>query len=124
MATIEARGYASKVQTKTSKAGKTRTEFRLGVKQKERAYGDRPESVTWANFSVTDFSGQEVPEKAYVTVKGRLKVREYEVEGQKRTALEVFAESVEVAPPMDGTSASPAPKAQAASGTPEKDPWE
>lgn len=120
---VEARGYASKIQSKVSKAGATRTEFRLGVKQKKKAYGDRPEEITWANFQVTDFQGTEVSEKAYVTVKGRLTVREYEIEGQKRTSLEIVADEVEVAPPLDGVKPGTAPS-KAAKPAVEKDPWE
>lgn len=118
---IEARGYANHVNQKTSKAGKPYQTFSLGVKQKEKAFGDRPETVTWANLQVTDFTGADVADRAYVTIKGRLKVREYEKDGQKRQALEVFANEVEVAPPLDGAARSE-PKAKAPAG--DKDPWD
>jgi hypothetical protein len=116
---IEARGYANKIKVKTSAKGKPFTRFSLGVKQKEKAWGDRPEVITWAHFDVTDFSGQDIPEKSYVTVKGRLKVRNYTKDDVERQALEILADSVEVAEPLPG-AAGPGPKA----ATPDKDPWE
>lgn len=113
MATIEIRGYVSRPEVKTSKAGKPRAEYTVGVKQVEKAFGDRPESVTWANFRVTHFGASEAPpEKAYVTVNGFLKVREYEKDGQKRTSLEVNAQNVNVAPPREGTPAPAPPQAE------------
>lgn len=111
MATVELRGYVSRPEIKTSKAGKARAEYTVGVKQVEKAWGDRPESVTWANFRVTDFKATEAPpEKSYVTVSGFLKVREYEKDGQRRQALEVNAQTVDVSPPRDsGATPSTAP---------------
>jgi hypothetical protein len=121
---LEARGYANQVQVKTSKSGKTYTQFGLGVKQKEKAWGDKPESVTWANFNVTDFGGTDVPDKSFVTVSGYLKVREYVKDGTKRQALDLVAESVDVAPPLDGTTSpatTPKPTKSADAG---KEPWD
>ncbi len=120
MATIEARGYANRSETKTSKGGKVYSTFSLGVKQKEKAFGDKPESVTWMNLQVTDFSGQQPPEeKAFVTVKGYLKERKYTKDGQQRTSLEVVATEVVVSPPLDGGSSH-----KPAGSSDEKDPWE
>lgn len=117
---INARGYVSNGETKVSKAGVAYNKFTVGVKQKQKAYGDKPEVITWANLQVTDVSGGALPPaKSYVTIEGRLTARDFEQNGVKRTALEVFTKSVEVAPPF-GTDASPtvaAPKA-------DKDPWE
>ncbi len=110
---LEARGYANRCETKTSGKGKVYSKFSLGVKQKEKAWGDKPESVTWANFEVTDFSGQPPPdEKAYVTVKGYLKVREYVKDGVKRQSLEITATNVDIAEPLAGN----APPAKSPSG--------
>jgi len=120
MASVEFRGYANRVETKTSKNGRTFTKYSVGVKQKSKAYGNVPETVTWANFFVTDFSGGPVPtEKSFVTVKGFLSVKEIEKDGVKRTFLEVNAQEVEIAPPFEGDraggsskpAARPAPKA-------------
>ncbi len=117
---LSARGYANQSQVKTSKGGKVYSQFSLGVKQKEKAFGDKPESVTWANIQVTDFSGNEPPpEKSYVTVKGYLKVRQYEKDGQKRQSLDLVATEVEVSPPLDGAKHTP----PQATGT-AKDPWD
>ncbi len=107
---LEARGYANRCETKTSAKGKVYSKFSLGVKQKEKAWGDKPESVTWANFEVTDFSGQQPPdEKAFVTVKGYLKVREYVKDGVKRQALEITATQVDIAEPLPGTPSAQKP---------------
>lgn len=115
MATIEARGYVSKPESKTYGEGKTFSKFVLGVKQKAK-----DGTVTWGNYFVTDWNNGSPPaNKAYVTVKGYLTVKESEKDGNKRTFLEVKATDVEVAPPLDGTAG----QASAAPGT-EKDPWD
>ena len=120
---INARGYVSNGETKVSKAGVSYNKFTVGVKQKEKAYGDRPERVTWANLNVTDMSGGALPPPgSYVTIDGRLNVREYEHNGVKRQALEVFTKAVSVAPPLDSTS-SPGLDTQKA-GTKQADPWD
>lgn len=96
MATIEVQGYVQRPEAKKSKGGKEYVQFGLGVKQKEKAFGDRPETVTWANFNVSDFNtGTPLPPKSYVRVTGFLKVREYEKDGQKRTSLDIVAKTVE-----------------------------
>lgn len=116
---LEARGYVSKPESATTKGGKAYSKFVLGVKQVEKAYKDKPEKVTWANFFVTDYNNSSPPpEKAYVTLDGMLKVREYEKDGIKRTALEIIAQTLEVSPPRDGGAAKPA-----AAGAPAEDPF-
>lgn len=116
MATIEARGYVNKPQSKTTKGGKAYSQFNLGVKQKDKKNGE--DVVTWANFQVTDFKNSSPPaEKAFVTVSGYFKVREAVVNGEKRTFLEINAQELEVAPPLDGSgggSAAPASQKPAA----------
>lgn len=121
---IEARGYASNVEDVNSRAGKPFKKYSLGVKQKEKAYKDKPETVTWANFRVVDLSGADVQDKSYVTVKGQLKVREFldKTTGAKRQSLEIITSSVDVAPPLDGqpqvaTKAKP-------TKAPEREPWD
>lgn len=124
MATIEVQGYVQRPEAKKSKGGREYVQFGLGVKQKEKAWGDRPETVTWANFQVQDFStGTPLPAKTYVKVTGYLKVREYEKDGQKRQSLDIVAK--EVVDLSDGKSDAaepePTPKAQNPVG---KEPWE
>ncbi len=120
---ITAKGYVSNGETKVSKAGASYNKFTVGVKQKQKAYGDKPEVITWANLQVTDMSGGPLPPaKAYVTIEGRLTARDFEQNGVKRTALEVFTKSVSVAPPFEngastGSSVA-APKAAS------KEPWD
>ncbi len=109
MATIECRGYINKPEVKVSAAGKSRVTFTLAVKQKEKAFGDRPEKVTKAFFNCTQFGTAEAPaDGSYGTVKGYLNVREYETSGQKRQALDVNVTELELAPPMAGAPAAPA----------------
>ena len=125
MATIEARGYASFVENKTSGNGTTYKTFILGVKEKDKVWRDKPEKVWWTNYQVTDFSDVEIPDRAYVTVKGYLKVKEVTKDGAKRTFLEVKATEVTVAEPLEGQDA-PAPKAKGKSKAPaaDGDPWD
>ncbi len=108
---ISARGYANKPKADKTKAGKPFSSFSLGVKQKDKNQ-DGTERVTWANFFVKDYNNSSPPpEKSFVTVTGFLKVREYEKDGEKRTALEVVAKTVEVSPSLDGGSSKPAKEA-------------
>lgn len=121
MATVEFQGYVNRPEAKTSKNGKSFSKYTVGVKQKDKAYGDKPETVTWANFFVTDFENSSPPpEKSFVRITGYLKVVEKETNGAKRTFLEVTAKTVEVVGNDSAPKAAPAP----ASDTPEKDPWE
>lgn len=123
MATIEVRGYVQKPQAKTSKGGKEYCQYNLGVKQKDKRNGE--EKVTWANFQVTDFNNASPPqERAFATVKGYLKVREAEVNGQKRTFLEINATEVEVAEPFNDAAEPPASAAPKSAKATEPDPWE
>ncbi len=127
MATIEIRGYVSKPEAKTTAGGKQYSQYTVGVKQVEKAYKDKPEKVTWANYRVKDWHNSSPPtEKAYVTVKGYLTVNEVDLNGTRRTFLDVNAAEVEVAPPRDGSpnSGISLPSQAAPSGVPAKDPWE
>ncbi len=125
MATIEARGYVNKPEVKISAAGKPRVTFTLAVKQKEKAFGDRPEKVTKAYFNVTQFGASEAPvDGSFGTVKGYLNVREYETNGQKRQSLDVTATELEIAPPLGDAAEPPAAKAAAGKGKPAKEPWD
>ncbi len=124
MATVEVRGYVNRPEVKVSAAGKSRVTFNLGVKQKEKAYKDQPEKITWANFQVTQFGATEAPaEKAFATVKGYLNVREYESNGQKRQSLDITVTELEVAPPFGGSDATERPAATAKTA-PGREPWD
>ncbi len=128
MATIEVRGYANKPEVKMSAGGKPRVTFNLGVKQKEKAYKDKPEKITWANFQVTQFGATEAPaDKAFVTVKGYLNVREFESHGVKRQSLDITATELEVAAPFNDAAepAAAAPASPDKGGKPAaREPWE
>lgn len=121
MASVEVRGYVNFPENKTSKGGKAYAKYSVGVKQKDKDRAGN-EVVTYANFQVSDYKNGTAPEKgAFVTVKGYLKVREAEVNGVKRTFLEVNAQEVEVAAPFND-AAEPDVVAAPTPGT--KDPWE
>lgn len=121
MAMFEGRGYVSKPEAKKSAGGKEYSKFVLGVKQKQK-----DGSVTWGNYFVTDFKNASPPNaKAFVTVKGYITMREYEKDGQKRTAVEVNAQELEVAAPLGGGTASSESSGQnPGGGSQDKDPWE
>ena len=121
---LEARGYVSNLKTQMSKAGKVYTTFQLGVKQRDKAYKDKPETVTWANFNVTDFSGTEVSDRDFVTVDGFFKVRKYtDKNGNERQALDLVAQKLEVAPAQNGNPGK-ADAPQSKNPGSEPDPWE
>lgn len=127
MATVEVRGYANKPEVKMSAAGKPRVTFNLGVKQKEKAYKDKPEKITWANFQVTQFGASEAPaDKAFVTVKGYLNVREFESNGVKRQSLDITATELEVSPPFNDAAEPPAEATGSGkqSSKVTKEPWD
>ncbi len=125
MATVEVRGYCNKPEVKMSAAGKPRVTFSLGVKQKEKAYGDKPEKITWANFQVTKFGDTSAPEeKSFVTVKGYLNVREFESNGVKRQSLDITATELDVAAPFNDAAEPAAPKAAGKPSKATREPWE
>lgn len=130
MATIEARGYVSFPEAKTTAGGRSFNKFSLGVKQVEKAFGDRPEVVTWLNLAVVDYKGNPLPAaKAYVQVKGMFKVRNYTKDGVGKTVYEVVADTVEDMSDGPKTTGNPASDGTAGSfhsseAPPAKDPWE
>ncbi len=128
MATIEVRGYVNKPEVKVSAGGKSRVTFNLGVKQKEKAYKDNPEKITWANFQVTHFGATEAPaEKSFATVKGYLNVREFEHNGVKRQSLDITVTELEIAPPYGDAAEPPAAAAPGGKQKPKasvKEPWD
>lgn len=112
MAEIETRGYVKNPQNKTAN-GKSFCTFGLNCKQK--GYKDRPD--TYAFFNVTDWKNSVAPEEgSYATVKGWFTVREYQKDGVTKQALDINAQSINVAE-KNGTTAAVTP-------SPEKDPWE
>ncbi len=123
MAIIECRGYVSKPKAKKTAGGKEYSEFRLGVKQKKKAYQDKPEEITWANFSVIDYTNSSPPpDKSFVTIKGYFNVREYEKDGQRKSIMEIKATELEVSAAFSD-AAEPQPTPTVA-GTVAKEPWD
>lgn len=100
MAELSARGYVSNPEAKITRGGKPYSTFTLGVKQKSNDR-DGQEVVTWGNYRVTDWNNASPPpNKAFVTLKGYLTVREYQTQdGRKGQSLDVKATELEVAPP-------------------------
>jgi hypothetical protein len=128
MATIEVRGYVNNPEVKVSAGGKSRVTFDLGVKQKEKAYRDNPEKITWANFRVTHFGATEAPvQKSFATVKGYLNVREFEYNGVKRKSLDITVTEMEIAPPFSDAAEPPVTPAASGQQKPNatvREPWD
>lgn len=98
MADIKVKGYVSKPQSKESAKGSFST-FTLSEKVKDKS----EKGFHYAFYNVTDFNNATPPaDRAYVTIEGYLKPREYEVNGVKRLSLDVVAQKLEGAPPRDG----------------------
>lgn len=97
MAIIEAKGYVNKPVVREANGKKFAT-FTLAERQLDR--NKQPHKVF---YNVTDFKSDTAPEESsFVTVKGYLNVRDYEKDGVKRQSLDISAQSIEVAPPLEG----------------------
>lgn len=121
MADVTLKGYVNKPQVKTGTGGPYSTySVSEKVKDKKAEKGFRR-----VYYNITDFNSSTPPaEGSFVTLTGWFKPREYEVNGQKRTALDVIAQSVEVAPPRDGSAGGNAgPTAEGPPAT-TPDPWD
>ena len=100
MANIEVRGYVKRPETKTTSGGKVLYKFGLSEAIKD---DKAPKGKRYEFYNVTSFepiAGLE--DGSYVTIKGYLKPRTTEVNGAKRTFLDVVAQQTEVAPPRGG----------------------
>lgn len=95
MANIEVKGYANKPSNKTNDRGVI-GKFTLAerVKQQDGTYKR-------AYYNVTVFNREAPADGSFVTVKGYMKVREYEKDGQKRQSLDVVAQELDVSPPRE-----------------------
>lgn len=114
MANIEVRGYVSKPTQKSGGKGPFST-FTLSEKIKDPK---APNGSRRAFYSVTDFNNEQPPEEgSYVVVKGWLKPREYEQNGNKRLSNDIICQGLEVVPPREGGKL-------AASPGDNKDTWE
>lgn len=121
MATVQFRGKVSYPEAKKAGNGRAFSKFAVGSMQKEKAYQDRPEKVTWANFQVTDWNNSSPPPKdSIVDVEGYLKVNEVTKDGKTRTYLEVTATKVSVYRAPEGSSATN-PDESAGEGTTSED---
>lgn len=110
MALITLKGYVNQPATKEGSKGQFST-FSIGEKNKTK-----DGTVRRTFYNITNFHTPTPPEESsFVTVTGRLTVREYNgKDGSPKQSLDVYADSVEVAPPRDAA----APAAAAA------DPWD
>lgn len=93
MANIEVKGYANKPSIRKNDRG-TIGKFSLAERQKQ---SDGTYKRVYYNVSV--FDKDPPADGSFVTVKGYLKVREYEKDGGKRQSLDVVAQEMEVSPP-------------------------
>ena len=112
MAFIEVRGYFNKPQLKDGSKGQFQT---FSLSEKRKAFGNRPETVTFYDVTVFKDSLPRVEHGQYGTVKGFLDVEKREVNGKTYTNLRINAQELEIA-----ESNRPA----ATGAEPAKDPWE
>jgi hypothetical protein len=122
MATVQFRGKVSYPEAKKAGNGRAFSKFAVGSMQKEKAYQDRPEKVTWANFQVTDWNKSSPPPNgAIVDVEGYLKVNEVTRDGKTRTYLEVNATKVSIYRESQSDAAEPPPPAAGSGQEAEED---
>lgn len=101
---VEFKGYANRPATKTSANGRAFNVYTV------RARTDKNKDGTYnhAYVSCKDYGGGALPpDGAFVTVRGSLSVHEYEKDGKARYSLDVFVNSLEVAPSRDGAARTP-----------------
>ncbi len=108
MATAEFRGYCNRPESKESSKGGF-SKFTLGVSQKNKAFGDKPESKFQYYVDCIDFkNAQPPPDGAFITVSGYLDLNEYESRsgknaGKTMMGLKLNVQALEVAPPKAGS---------------------
>ena len=122
-AKVTLKGYVSEKPapaSKTSGGGRPYVTYQLAVKTgKDKNTG----KGVYSYFGCRDFREDAVqPEaKAFVTVTGGLSVSTNQKGDKTYTNLDVFVDSIEVAPPRDGSE----PKSAAKPAEPsKKEPWE
>jgi hypothetical protein len=118
MANIEVKGYCNRPQAKESSRGGY-SRFTLAERQKQK-----DGTFTKAYYQVTDFNSATPPDDgAFVTVKGYLKMRDYDAkDGTKKVSLDVVCQELTVSPPLPGRGGSSGGPAPAEGNAP--DPWE
>ncbi len=122
MATFEARGYAKKVEIKTSSAGKDRAQFDLAVQQKRKDKAGVEVKET-LYVRCVDFDPKDVPaEGEYVGVTGYLTVTSWAANGKNGTNLDVTVKSYEKLAQKEQTD-RPARVAKSADAPPPSDPF-
>lgn len=90
---------ASDPEIKYSQGGSAYTRFRA-VADKKKKVDDQwvDDKVFWASVTCFGETAENVAESvmkgALVTVTGRIETREYEVDGQKRTSVDIAADTV------------------------------
>ncbi len=108
MASAEFRGYCNRPESKDSSKGGY-SKFTLGVTQKNRAFGDKPESKYQYYVDCVDFkNAAPPPDGAFITVSGYLDLNEYVSKsgknaGKTMIGLKLNVQALEVAPPRAGT---------------------
>lgn len=111
MATAEFRGYCNRPESKESSKGGF-SKFTLGVSQKNKGRNGAPDTKSNYYVDCVDFkNSQPPPDGAYVTVSGYLEVKEYESKsgknaGKTMQGLSLSVQSLEIAPPKEGSKAA------------------
>jgi single-stranded DNA-binding protein len=102
MADITVKGYVN--HPKTEKVGeRTISKFSLAESYKDKKTGKK----SYGFYNVTDWNNPLPPKDgSYITLTGRLMLRGYEKDGVKKTSIDITANTIEVAPPKDGTAAA------------------
>lgn len=110
MADISVRGYVNKPTVREGSKGQFST-FTLNERVNQN--GEK-KSVF---YNVTNFESSEPPpDGSWATVKGWLKVRTYEKDGQQRQSLDINCKELEFNPPKPKDGEAPAGAA--------KEPWD
>ena len=112
MAFIEVRGYFNKPEMKESAKGAFQ---KFTLTEKKKAFGNRPETVTFYDVTVFKNDLPRVEHGQYGTVKGFFEFDKQEKDGRTFTHLRITAQELEIA---ESNRPAAAPAADA------KDPWE
>ena len=101
---------ACDVEKKTTQTGVTYSRFRLAV---DRRRGKNADAANTADFipivawdRLAEICADYLTKGKLVAIEGRLQVRTYEVDGQKRTGFDVVADDMRMLSSKDGASRS------------------
>lgn len=98
---VTIKGYVNKPETKTSKGGKTYASYSVRAKTGKTQSG----TPFYTYFNCRDMNNAAPEDGSFVTIEGGLTIYDYDhkASGEKRKGFDVFVDSVEVAPPREGS---------------------